>query len=97
MTSLWQRLLSFFCIRDSADDDEQPYPVFERQPGEHLWGGWPGNTCLDCGLRDRLEECVAVHNDGVYCVEGHILCGQHPRRECPEHANPPCPRYGEPK
>lgn len=61
---------------------------------EHRWSGWPGAFCLACGAPDRLEYCVADHDDGLMCVEGHVACEQgHPPKGCtlPEHTNEPCP------
>jgi hypothetical protein len=43
----------------------------------HRWSGWPGAWCLDCGIYDPLEECIAVHD-----VEGD--CPDHPSTLCPE-------------
>jgi len=38
---------------------------FELPPGAHRWSGWPGAWCLDCGIEDPLEACVANHEHGV--------------------------------
>lgn len=29
---------------------------------EHRWSGWPGAWCLDCGIADPAEECLAIHD-----------------------------------
>lgn len=41
---------------------------------QHRWSGWPGAWCLDCGVEDALEICVAEHNDSIMCIEGHVQC-----------------------
>lgn len=27
---------------------------------KHRWSGWPGAWCLDCGIEDPREICLAV-------------------------------------
>jgi len=58
---------------------------------QHRWSGWPGAYCLDCGVEDQVEYCLAIHNVGITCVEGHFMCEEHPLNQCSEHVNPPCP------
>jgi hypothetical protein len=33
---------------------------------EHRWSGWPGAWCLDCGVADPFEECLA--HDKLSCI-----------------------------
>jgi len=61
-----------------------------KQVTQHRWSGWPGAICLDCGMEDQIEHCLAVHDTGLWCVEGHFMCDEHPLNQCPEHVNPPC-------
>ena len=42
----------------------------------HFWSGWPGAFCLDCGLDDPTEYCVANHDDN--CERPECRAG-----ECP--------------
>lgn len=60
----------------------------------HRWSGWPGAWCLDCGVEDAGEVCVAEHSDGLTCEHGHVMCevAGHQLRRCavPEHNNGPC-------
>jgi len=38
--------------------------------GPHRWKqSWPGNFCLDCGIDDPVEECVATNSE-CKCVPG---------------------------
>lgn len=34
----------------------------------HRWNGWPGAICMDCGIADPREECLAEGD--CYCSEG---------------------------
>ena len=62
---------------------------------DHRWSGWPGAWCFDCGTEDAREICVATHDAGLTCVEGHYICEEgHVLQACPEHTNPPCPEPG---
>lgn len=63
----------------------------EAPPRAHRFSGYPGAICLDCFVEDALESCVAVHNESLKCVEGHLLCTAHPPNRCKEHVNGPCP------
>ena len=62
----------------------------------HRWSGWPGAICLDCGIEDQREVCLAVaHAEGIpiVCVEEcPTLCFEHPLKPCPTHRNPRCAR-----
>jgi hypothetical protein len=31
----------------------------------HRWSGWPGAWCLDCGIGDPAEHCLANHDHGA--------------------------------
>lgn len=64
---------------------------------DHRWSGWPGAWCLDCGIEDQTELCLAVHDFPLECVKGHPLCLDHEPKICPEHVNPPCPEPGSRK
>lgn len=33
----------------------------------HKWSGWPGAWCLDCGIGDKDELCVAQGHDPNEC------------------------------
>lgn len=46
----------------------------------HRWSGWPGAWCLDCGIEDPSEHCIAVH-DFDTCTR-------------PECKHMPCPEPG---
>lgn len=63
---------------------------------EHRWSSWPGAWCLDCGVSDAVEECVAVHNDGLICECGVFMCEApgHKLKGCVIHKNGPCPTPG---
>lgn len=59
----------------------------------HHWSGWPGAYCLYCGAEDQREICLAEHDEGLICTEGHYVCEEgHSLRGCPEHTNGECPR-----
>lgn len=47
----------------------------------HRWSGWPGAWCLDCGMEDPREICIATG-----CEETDDETG-----ECPEHRVGWCP------
>ena len=38
------------------------------QMNEHRWSGWPGAWCLDCGISDPIEQCVADGDADAYCT-----------------------------
>jgi hypothetical protein len=58
---------------------------------KHRWSGWPGAWCLDCGIADPIEECVATHD-----IE-FGLCEDHKQIPCPEpHSHRFDPYYREP-
>lgn len=63
---------------------------------EHRWSGWPGAWCLDCGIEDATELCIATHSILLICVEGHDMCEDpnHAQQRCTEHVNPPCSEPG---
>lgn len=50
----------------------------------HRWSGWPGAWCLDCGMPDMNEVCLAD------CAEGDPAEGI----PCSEHRNEPCQEPG---
>lgn len=57
----------------------------------HRWSGWPGAMCLDCGVDDQRELCIAVHDVLLKCVYEHSLCEEgHPMQECSVHVNHDC-------
>jgi hypothetical protein len=59
---------------------------------EHRWSGWPGAFCLDCGVDDQMELCIATHDVGITCIHGHVQCEEnHPMQKCTEHKNEECP------
>lgn len=60
----------------------------------HRWSGYPGAWCLDCGIEDQLELCIATHMTLAVCVEGHSLCNEHAAPRCPVHTNPECAEPG---
>lgn len=64
---------------------------------QHRWSGFPGAWCLDCGVEDALELCIAVHDESLKCIHGHDMCLEpdHPPNRCKEHVNGPCPTPGE--
>ena len=39
----------------------------------HNWSGWPGAFCLNCGIPDPLEECIAVCEDTKKYCDIHVL------------------------
>lgn len=46
----------------------------------HRWSGWPGAWCLDCGIGDPIEECLAecnAENGGE-----PIICPKHQMTAC---------------
>ncbi len=49
---------------------------------EHRWSGWPGAWCLDCGVPDPMEICLAVHPE---------VCLDSSQRYCPDHVETSCP------
>ena len=61
----------------------------------HRWSGWPGAVCLDCGVEDQTEYCVAVCPNAFTrcsCDMGCDTCcgtGAIPN-DCPEHVNGEC-------
>ena len=68
---------------------------------EHRWSGWPGAWCLDCGISDPYEDCLASHDvlDFVckkcseHWPQGEcLLGGPHDLAEisCPEHLLTEC-------
>ncbi len=64
---------------------------------DHRWSGWPGAWCLDCGVEDRGELCLAIHSISVTCVSGHTMCEQnHTMQRCENenHHNSPCSESG---
>lgn len=66
---------------------------------EHRWSGWPGAWCLDCGIEDPNEVCIATHDDGLICECGQYMCGLvgqagHKLNNCTEHVVGPCPEPG---
>lgn len=47
---------------------------------DHRWSGWPGAWCVDCGIGDPAELCMAT-DDGIDFV--CKLCGEHwPQGRC---------------
>lgn len=47
----------------------------------HRWSGWPGAWCLDCGIEDPVEQCVALGHDAESdCPK----CGLVEALDCPE-------------
>lgn len=40
---------------------------------DHRWSGWPGAWCLDCGIPDMREVCLAEgHPDGCEICENPV-------------------------
>lgn len=70
----------------------------------HRWSGWPGAICLDCGIEDPTECCLAENCDyALRCECGAYLDAQnyhqhdgHARAECPLHTVPVCPHTTQP-
>jgi len=70
---------------------------------DHHWSGWPGAYCVDCGIEDQTEICLAEHDVILYCTNGHWLpdvntqspddC-PHDQTLCSDHINPPCAEPG---
>lgn len=59
----------------------------------HRWSGWPGAICLDCGIEDQLEICLADDCPHTpYPTDGDWVC---PR--CPIHVNGPCVPPAQPR
>lgn len=63
----------------------------------HRWSGWPGAFCLDCGIGDPVEECLAVDcPNALKCECGGDLDPGHPGGDghrliqCPVHVVPEC-------
>jgi hypothetical protein len=56
---------------------------------EHRWEGWPGAWCLDCGIEDPNEVCLA---DGLdpYSEEG---CPHDPKHVCNPCTEPGSQRH----
>jgi hypothetical protein len=81
------------CVEAYADDgDENGQIAGHPENLTHNWSGWPEAFCLDCGIEDQSEICVAEHEDGLKCVEGHLLCEEpHAPARCSVHVNGPCP------
>jgi hypothetical protein len=52
---------------------------------DHRWSGWPGAWCLDCGVHDPAEACMAEHDAiDFVCAK----CGAHwPQDYCPKGGN----------
>ena len=66
-----------------------------RKADEHRWSGWPGAFCLNCGVEDPLEQCIADHNVSITCVHGHVQCEEaHEMQRCTEHVVEPCTMGG---
>ena len=75
----------------------------------HRWSGWPGAFCLDCGVPDPIEECIASEC-GVWtdcdCVRGLSDTGERcenccgtgvlKHTNCPKHQPTECPREADP-
>ena len=62
---------------------------------EHRWSGWPGAWCLDCGITDPIEECIADSpHDGNYLEEYDTITGEYhdpdPLHQCPKHPITEC-------
>lgn len=69
-----------------------------RKADEHRWSGWPGALCLNCGVEDPLEQCIADHNVSITCVHGHVQCEEeHEMQRCTEHVAGPCTKGGTAK
>lgn len=59
---------------------------------DHRWSGWPGAWCLDCGIEDQREICLADHDHSLICINDHVGCTTcPPGLQCVLHVNPPCP------
>lgn len=38
--------------------------------GDHRWNGWPGAVCMNCGIDDPRELCLAEsHKDWPRCKQ----------------------------
>lgn len=71
------------------DADMEPFlsrhdllcPCMHPHTLEHRWSGWPGAWCLDCGIADPAEECLAA---GCIFIDENsvILCKDHPVEPC---------------
>jgi len=48
-------------IHEPTEVSEVPLPE-TKGPFEHRWSGWPGAWCLDCGVEDPGEACLASGN-----------------------------------
>ncbi len=69
--------------------DELPPPTVN--PYRHNWSGWPGAWCMDCGIEDQLEVCMADCPYSPYPVPP----GEPEIPPCPIHVNVPCLHQGE--
>jgi hypothetical protein len=57
----------------------------------HRWSGWPGAWCLDCGISDPLEFCIANHEVKVADANGWP---NWPCDACKPLCEAPCPEPG---
>lgn len=67
----------------------------------HRWSGWPGAICIDCGLPDQREVCLADSCENLWipcpcqfgkeCAPSSCSGVGLQVGNCTDHVNPPCP------
>lgn len=84
---------SILAIMAKLPDSERETHMVERivnaadvapLPAAHRWSGWPGAWCLDCGIEDPSETCIAT-NPECACANQSGPC---------QVVCPPCPGPG---
>lgn len=58
----------------------------------HRWSGWPGAWCLDCGMEDPNEICLADHDHDTSPTTCPVDWSKVPA-DCPEPGSKRCDPY----
>ena len=75
---------------ESAGNAEMDTAIHEVVRADHRWSGWPGCWCLDCGIEDAREYCIAAHPEAY----GGPATPDNPMGMQEHCVNPPCPEPG---
>ena len=59
---------------------------------DHRWSGWPGAWCLDCGVEDQAEVCLATCR--LPSMDDYP-CADHRNTTGPEPGSGRCDPYGD--
>ena len=60
----------------------------------HRWSGWPGAWCLDCGIEDPNECCLAYHDHDTDPQTCPVNWDEFPK-ECKEPNSRRCDPYSK--